>query len=111
MAKSSRNELLQGTLDVLILKPLALGSDNGWGISKRIRQMSADEQQVNHGSLYPSLHRLEELRWIEAEWGLSDNNRQAKFYRLTRAGEKHLARETESWAQVSVAVTRILQTN
>jgi len=109
MAKNTRNELLQGTLDVLILKTLHLGPDHGWGISLRIREMSTDVLQVNQGSLYPALHRLEEQGWVAAEWGVSDNNRQARFYRITRAGEKQLARETESWHQVSMAVTKILQ--
>jgi transcriptional regulator len=108
MAKTTRSELLQGTLDVLILKTLALGPDHGWGISQRIRQMSIDVLQVNQGSLYPALHRLEEQGWVAAEWGTSDNNRQAKFYKLTRTGERQLARETESWHQVSMAVTKIL---
>jgi len=110
MAKSTRNDLLQGTLDVLILKTLHLGADHGWGISMRIRQLSQDVLHVNQGSLYPALHRLEEQGWIRAEWGVSDNNRQARFYTLTKAGERQLAREAESWAQVSTAVTRILQT-
>ncbi|MFI5178783.1 MAG: PadR family transcriptional regulator [Vicinamibacterales bacterium] len=109
MAKAAKNDLLQGTLDLLILKTLALGAQHGWGISQRIQQISGDVLQVNQGSLYPALHRLEEQGWVAAEWGVSDNNRQAKFYRLTRAGERQLARETESWEQVSAAVTRILQ--
>src|SRR5688572_26738515 len=107
----TRNELLQGTLDVLILKTLQLGANHGWGLAQRIRQMSDDVLQVNQGSLYPALHRLEEQGWIASEWGVSDTNRQAKFYRLTRAGERQLARETENWAQVSLAVTRILHSS
>jgi len=109
MPQNTRNELLQGTLDVLILKTLQIGPDHGWGISQRIRQMSTDVLQVNQGSLYPALHRLEEQGWVAAEWGVSDNNRQARFYRITRTGEKQLARETESWTQVSMAVTKILE--
>jgi len=109
MARTSKSDLLQGTLDLLILKTLALGAQHGWGISQRIQQISGAVLQVNQGSLYPALHRLEEQGWIAAEWGVSDNNRQAKFYRLTRAGERQLARETASWEQVSAAVTRILQ--
>ena len=109
MAKTAKNDLLQGTLDLLILKTLALGAQHGWGISQRIQQISEDVLQVNQGSLYPALHRLEEQGWVASEWGVSDNNRQAKFYRLTRAGERQLARETESWEQVSAAVARILQ--
>jgi len=106
-----KNDLLQGTLDVLILKTLHLGPDHGWGLSQRIRRMSAHVLQVNQGSLYPALHRLEEQGWIASEWGVSDNNRQAKFYRLTKAGERQLARETENWNEVSLAITRILQTS
>ena len=103
-----KSDLLQGTLDVLVLKILAAGAQHGWGISQRIRQISQEVLQVNQGSLYPALHRLEEQGWIAAEWGVSDANRQAKFYRLTRAGEKQLQRETESWSQVSLAVSRVL---
>src|SRR5262245_11385151 len=109
MPKSSKLELLQGTLDLLILKTLQMGPQHGWAISQRIHQMSAEVLQVNQGSLYPALHRLEEQGWVAAEWGVSDQNRQAKFYRLTRAGEKQLQRETETWAQVSAAVTRIVE--
>jgi PadR family transcriptional regulator, regulatory protein PadR len=110
MAPKSKNDLLQGTLDLLILKTLALGPQHGWGISLRIRQMSEDILQVNQGSLYPALHRLEEQGWIAAEWGVSDANRQARFYTLTRAGQKQLQRETDSWTQMSLAVQRILRT-
>jgi transcriptional regulator len=107
----ARKDLLQGTLDVLILKTLKAGPDHGWSIAQRIRQVSQDVLQVNQGSLYPALHRLEEQGWIASSWGVSDTNRQAKFYRLTRAGERHLARETASWAELSVAISRILQTS
>jgi len=106
-----KNDILQGTLDVLILKTLQTGPNHGWGISQRIRQISQDVLQVNQGSLYPALHRLEEQGWIAAEWGVSDSNRQAKFYRLTRTGEKQLRKETETWTQISVAVSRILETS
>jgi len=109
MARPPKNDLLQGTLDLLILKTLALGSQHGWGIAQRIKQVSRDVLQVNQGSLYPALHRLEEQGWIESEWGTSEANRQAKFYRLTRAGERQLTRETASWDQISAAVARILQ--
>lgn len=109
MPRPPKNDLLQGTLDLLILKTLALGSQHGWGIAQRIKQVSRDVLQVNQGSLYPALHRLEEQGWIASEWGTSEANRQAKFYRLTRAGERQLARETASWDQISSAVTRILQ--
>jgi PadR family transcriptional regulator len=111
MAKVPKNDLLQGTLDLLILKTLALGPQHGWGISQRIQQVSENVLRVNQGSLYPALHRLEEQGWVAAAWGMSDTNRQARFYRLTRAGERQLERETASWAQVSAAVARILQTS
>ena len=108
MAKTVRSDLLQGTLDLLILKTLALGPQHGWGISQRIQQISEDVLQVNQGSLYPALHRLEEQRWIDSEWGVSDSNRQAKYYRLTRAGQRQLEREAATWARITAAVGRIL---
>lgn len=108
MAKATKSDLLQGTLDLLILKTLALGPQHGWGISQRIQQISQDVLQVNQGSLYPALHRLEEQGWIAAEWGTSDSNRQAKFYRLTRAGQRQLEIEAAQWARMSAAVGRIL---
>jgi len=104
------SDLLQGTLDLLILKTLSLGPQHGWGVAQRIQQMSREVLQVNQGSLYPALHRLEDQGWIEAEWGVSDNNRRAKFYRLTAAGRKQLAQETRSWEQFTRAVHWILQT-
>ena len=103
-------DLLQGTLDLLILKTLALESMHGWGISQRIQQMSQDVLQVQQGSLYPALHRLEQRGWIDAEWGDSDNNRKAKFYRLTRAGRKQLDVETSNWVRLSAAVRQIVET-
>jgi PadR family transcriptional regulator PadR len=103
-------DLLQGTLDLLILKTLALESMHGWGISQRIQQMSQDVLQVQQGSLYPALHRLEQRGWIDAEWGDSDNNRKAKFYRLTRAGRKQLEVETSNWVRLSAAVRQIVET-
>ena len=96
MAKP-KSDLLQGTLDLLILKTLDTGSMHGWGIAQRIQQVSEEVLQVNQGSLYPALHRLEEQGLIRAEWGASENNRQAKYYELTASGRKHLAAETESW--------------
>ena len=108
MGKSSKGDLLQGTLDLLILKTLALGPQHGWGISQRIQQISEDVLQVNQGSLYPALHRLEEPGWIDSEWGVSDTNRQAKFYRLTRAGQRQLGVEAAQWARITAAVGRIL---
>jgi transcriptional regulator len=101
-------DLLQGTLDLLILRTLDLGAMHGWGISQRIQQMSAEVLRVNQGSLYPALQRLESAGWVSAEWGSSENNRQAKFYRLTRAGQKQLREETESWLRMSEAVGRVL---
>ena len=106
----AKAELLQGTLDLLILKTLALEPMHGWGISQRIQQISRDVFQVNQGSLYPALVRLEEKGWIRSEWGESENNRRAKFYRLTPAGKKQLAEETKNWERLTAAIARILQT-
>ena len=109
MTKST-TDLLQGTLDVLILKTLVPGPMHGWGIAQRIQQVSQEVLRVNQGSLYPALHRLEEEGWIAAEWGSSENNRKAKFYRLTRAGQRQLEAETENWKRLAEAVGRVLQT-
>ena len=106
----SKADLLQGTLDLLILKTLALEPMHGWGISLRIQQISQDVLQVQQGSLYPALHRLEHKGWIDAEWGDSDNNRKAKYYRLTRSGRKQLELETSNWERLSAAVRQILKT-
>ena len=105
----SRLDLLQGTLDLLILKTLALGPMHGWGISQRIQQISDDILRVNQGSLYPALQRLETAGWIESEWGASENNRQAKFYRLTKTGQKQLRDETRQWELMAAAVARLLR--
>jgi len=105
----STTDLLQGTLDLLILKTLSLGPQHGWGVAQRIQQVSRNLLQVNQGSLYPALHRLEEQGSIDSEWGVSDNNRRAKFYRLTVAGRDQLERETEVWRQYAQAVRWILQ--
>jgi PadR family transcriptional regulator PadR len=105
---TSRSDLLQGTLDVLVLKTLSTGAMHGWGISQRIQQLSDDALAVNQGSLYPALYRLEEKGWITAAWGTSDNNRRARFYSLTRAGRRQLAEETESWERFAAAVGRVL---
>ena len=102
-------DLLQGTLDLLILKTLALGPTHGWDIAQRIQQISEDVLRVNQGSLYPALHRLEDQGWIKAEWGASENNRRAKFYKLTATGRRQLAEETETWERLSLAVARILE--
>ena len=104
-----KSDLLQGTLDLLVLKTLALGPQHGWGIAQRIQQISRDVLQVNQGSLYPALHRLDQQGWVAAEWGTSEHNRQAKFYRLTRTGQKQLTAETENWERLSEAVARTLQ--
>jgi PadR family transcriptional regulator, regulatory protein PadR len=100
--------LLQGTLDMLILKAVALNPMHGFGISVRIRQMSQEVLQVEQGSLYPALYRLEERGWIAADWGTSENNRRAKFYRLTAAGKRQLKVETENWQQMSAAINLVL---
>ena len=105
---AAKSDLLQGTLDLLILRTLSEGAMHGWGISQRIQEVSRDVLQVNQGSLYPALHRLEQQGLIEAEWGNSENNRQAKFYQLTRDGRKQLAEETRNWERISTAVARIL---
>lgn len=103
-------DLLQGTLDMLVLKTLQLEAQHGWGISQRIQQMSKDVLRVNQGSLYPALHRLQRQGLIGAEWGTSENNRRAKYYSLTAKGRKQLAAETANWERLSSAVTDILQT-
>ena len=97
-----------GTLDLLILRTLSGEPMHGWGISQRIQQVSRDVLQVNQGSLYPALHRLEQQGLISAEWGNSENNRQAKFYQLTREGRRQLAEETKNWERLSSAVARVL---
>jgi transcriptional regulator len=104
-----RTDLLQGTLDVLVLKTLRAAPMHGWGISQRIQQLSEDVLQVNQGSLYPALYRLEAKGWIRSEWGASDNNRRARFYELTRAGRKQLEQERESWERFVQAVSRVLE--
>jgi transcriptional regulator len=107
--KPPKSDLLQGTLDLLILRTLASGPMHGWGISQRLQQVSQDVLQVNQGSLYPALYRLEQQGWIESSWGDSDNNRRAKFYTLTRSGRRQLAEETATWERMSAAVARVLQ--
>ena len=105
---SKPTDLVQGTLDLLILRVLALEPMHGWAIAQRIRQMSRDELRVGQGSLYPALHKLEQNGWIEARWGESENNRRAKYYALTRAGRKLLAREAEQWERLSAAISLIV---
>ena len=105
----SRIELPQGTLDLLILKTIALGPQHGWAISERIQQISQDVLTVQQGSLYPALHRLERRGWIKARWGASENNRRAKYYELTRNGSKQLETEAGDWRKLVAAVARILE--
>ena len=106
---SKPTDLVQGTLDLLILKTLALQPLHGWAIAQRIKQLSNDVLQVNQGSLYPALHRLEQQAWIRAEWGESDHNRRAKYYSLTRAGRRQLEREAASWDRLSGAISAIVR--
>lgn len=110
MSPLEKTDLLQGTLDLLILKVVALGPVHGYGISQRIRQISDSVLQVQQGSLYPALHRLEKRGWLAADWGESDNGRQAKFYRLSAKGRRQLASEEETWNRLSNAVALILRT-
>ncbi len=110
MSPLEKADLLQGTLDLLILKVVALGPVHGYGISQRIRQISSEVLQVQQGSLYPALHRLEKRGWLEADWGESDKGRQAKFYKLSAKGRKQLAAEEETWNRLSRAVALILDT-
>jgi PadR family transcriptional regulator, regulatory protein PadR len=107
MTKST--ELLQGTVDLLILKVLSLEPMHGWAIAQRIHQLSKDVLRVNQSALYPALHRLEHQAWIEAEWGESENNRRAKYYSLTKAGRARLEAEEQSWARLSTAVQGVLK--
>ena len=106
---SDRLDLPQGTLDLLILKALSLGPRHGWAISERIQQVSRESLQIPQGSLYPALHRLERRGLIAAEWGSSDNNRKAKYYELTRAGQRALESETEAWEKMTTAVGLVLR--
>jgi transcriptional regulator len=103
-------DLLQGTLDLLVLRILAAGPQHGWGLAQRLQLLSEDVLRVNQGSLYPALYRLERDGFIAAEWGASENNRRARFYRLTKAGRRQLEAETETWERMAAAVARVLQT-
>ena len=109
MKQSSRLDLLQGTLDLLILRALQNEAMHGWAISERIQQISQDVLQVNQGSLYPALHRLEHQGWIKAEWGVSELGRRARFYSLTASGKKQLELETDQWARLTAAIGRVLE--
>ncbi len=106
---SKPTDLVQGTLDLLILKSIALEPMHGWAIAQRIRQVSNDVLQVNQGALYPALHRLEQQRWITAQWGESENNRRAKFYSLTKSGKKYLQSEQANWERLSAAIGLVLK--
>lgn len=104
-----RMDLPQGTLDLLILKTLGLQPQHGWAISERVQQISRDVLQIQQGSLYPALHRLERQGWIKARWGTSENNRRAKYYELTRAGRKQLEVEENAWRKLAAVVSHILE--
>jgi len=107
--EKERLELLQGTLDLLILRTLIFGPEHGQGIARAIQQSSEDELLIEHGALYPALQRLEARGWISAEWGISSNNRKARFYKLTRTGRKQLVRETAKWKRLTTAIGRVLE--
>lgn len=104
-------DMIRGTLDMLIMKVLSLEPMHGWGICERIRLISQDQLQVNQGSLYPALHKLTQEGWIKSYWGLTENNRKARYYRLTRAGEGQLGREAANWDRLVAAVTRVMATS
>ena len=109
MKGKNRLDLLQGTLDLLILRTLQSQPMHGWDIAERIEQMSEHVLEVNQGSLYPALHRLEHQGWIKAEWGVSELGRRARFYRLTTAGQKQLGAETDDWERLTAAINRVLK--
>jgi len=107
--KEKKTDLLQGTLDLLVLKALALGPLHGLGVSQRIEQITKGTFKVKPGSLFPALHRMEEAGWLQSSWGESENNRRAKYYRLTKAGQRQLNVETESWQRIALAITTALK--
>ena len=107
---STKSDLLQGTLDVLILKVVALGPIHGYAIAQRLQQMSSSVLQVQQGSLYPALHRLEKRRWLKAEWASTDTGREARFYTLTKLGRRQLDEQRESWDRLSTAISSVLRT-
>ena len=106
---SKPTDLVQGTLDLLILRVLALEPLHGWAIAQRIRQMSSEQLRVGQSALYPALHKLEQQGWIEAEWAVSDNNRRAKYYKLTASGRKALKAETAQWERLSAAISLVVK--
>jgi PadR family transcriptional regulator, regulatory protein PadR len=106
---SKPTDLVQGTLDLLVMKILALQPLHGWALSQRLKQVSGDVLQVSDGSLYPALHKLEHQGWIQAEWKATENNRRAKFYSLTRLGERHLKREAADWERISTAISDVMR--
>ena len=109
MHLGNKPDLPQGTFDMLVLKALSLGPMHGYGIGQRIQQLAADMLQVEEGTLYPALYRIEARGWIDSEWGMSDNNRRARFYRLTRTGRKQLAIEESQWAHLSIAINKVMR--
>ena len=110
MMSKQKADLLQGTLDLLILKALSLGPMHGYGVGQRIMQMAEELLKIEEGSLYPALYRLEEKEWIKSEWGISENNRRARFYKLTPAGRKQLNIEEENWQRFALAMGKVLRT-
>ena len=108
--KRSSPELLQGTLDMLILQALTTGPMHGYAIVRKIQEVSEEVLRVEEGSLYPALHRMERRRWISSEWGTSDNNRQARFYKLTRSGRKQLEAQATNWERLSKAISQVMRT-
>ncbi|PYV37704.1 MAG: PadR family transcriptional regulator [Acidobacteria bacterium] len=108
--KRSSPELLQGTLDMLILQALTTGPMHGYAIVRKIQEVSEEVLRVEEGSLYPALHRMEQRRWISSEWGTSDNNRQARFYKLTRSGRKQLEAQATNWERLSKAISQVMRT-
>ena len=109
MSSANKRDLPQGTLDMLVLKALSLGPMHGYGVGQRIQQLANEMLQLEEGTLYPALYRIEDRGWIESEWGVSENNRRARFYRLTRSGRKQLAVEESQWRYLSVAIGKVMQ--
>lgn len=106
---AEKNELLPGTLDLLVLRVLSRGELHGWGITSRLEQLSKSALQVDEGSLYPALYRMEDKGWIEAEWKMTENRRRAKYYRLTRSGQKQLEKEQQGWTRMSAIIALVLE--